>query len=148
MLVATSLSFLHVAGCTSQTGDDLDPGEVEDQATPDDGKADAASASTMKDGTYGIAPDYAAYWQLTVSSDYTFGLRGGCKPNPTGPSCFAITIKDGTYKFTHSGSDRYIRLYDDNDDLIVRFEYAKESSGSYKLTDTSTHKNYTAKPSN
>jgi len=47
--------------------------------------------------------DDLLYYSFTFDSDGTFHATGGCKPNPSGPSCFAITSASGTYSVTRSG---------------------------------------------
>jgi hypothetical protein len=146
MLFAASLAV--TGGCTASSSDGLDPGETDDVAA--DGKADGAS--TIAEGDYSISPDYSAYWELDLVAGNKYTLHGGCKPNPEGPSCFAIIVDSGTYRLTKSGSSKYIRLYSDSsacttcsgsDDLLVRFQYVIESYGA-KLTDTSDGDTYKA----
>ena len=146
MLFATSMS-LAVGACTSQDDGSLEPGETEDVGT--DGKADGST--TLGVGDYSISPDYSLYWELDLSAGSAYTLRGGCKPNPTGPSCFAIVLDSGHYKLTKSGTKKYVRLYSDetacttcsgSDEFLVRFQYTLTSTGA-NVVDTSDNDKYT-----
>jgi hypothetical protein len=131
---------LSAAGCGGAAGD-LEPGEVDDAG---DAKADGQVALRM--GSYDV--NLPPYWALTLEQNGTFTLRGGCKPGPTGPHCFAIITDEGHYRLTRSGSKRYLRLYSDIQEgkLIYRFQYTVSGrrSEDVKLTETHTGDTSTA----
>jgi hypothetical protein len=121
----------------------LEPGEVDDTAGV---KADGAAALRM--GSYDISPDLGPFWALTLEENGNYTLRGGCKPNPTGPSCFAIINQQGHYRLTRSGSKKYLRLYNDLDGkLSYRLQYTVSGAKSETVTlvDMHTEASYTAK---
>jgi hypothetical protein len=127
-----------LVGCAG--GEQLDPGESDDVI---DSKADGTTPLRM--GVYDV--DFGVYYAMTLEADGNFMLRGGCKPGPTGPHCFAITELPGHYRLTHSGSKKYLRLYSDIDgSLVYKFQYkvSGKLSETVKLTDTKTEKEYTA----
>jgi hypothetical protein len=47
--------------------------------------------------------DDLTFFGLTLNADGTFKDNGGCRPNPDGPSCFAITQATGTWSIDTSG---------------------------------------------
>ncbi len=47
--------------------------------------------------------DDLLFYAFTFSSDGTYNATGGCRPNPTGPSCFAITKAQGKWSVVKSG---------------------------------------------
>jgi hypothetical protein len=127
MFRTISLSFVSIlafAACTSNQ-QQLDPNEVDDTAA--DAKADGFTP--MRLGTYDVS--FVDYYAMTLHDDGTFHLQGGCRPNPDGANCFAISVMDGNYRFTHSGSSHYIRLYNNIDgSLAFRFRYVVSGAHS------------------
>jgi hypothetical protein len=47
--------------------------------------------------------DDLLFFTFAFSSDGTYKATGGCRPNPDGPSCFAITQASGTWTIQKSG---------------------------------------------
>ena len=128
---ATTLSL----GACASNQDSVDSNEVDDNV---DAKADGFTPMRM--GTYDVA--FSDYYALTLHEDGTFHLQGGCKPNPNGPSCFAITTMDGNYRFTRSTTtgSHYIRLTNNLDDsLAFRFRYVVTGSQSETVALTDMH---------
>ena len=57
-------------------------------------------------GTWTNAPgdeDDLLFYTITFDADGTYDATGGCRPNPNGPSCFAITHATGTWTVVKSG---------------------------------------------
>jgi hypothetical protein len=48
-------------------------------------------------------PDSLLFYAFQFSSDGTYNARGGCRPGPTGPHCFAIVAAHGTWSTHKSG---------------------------------------------
>jgi hypothetical protein len=139
MSFAFALAITGCAGAPSA----LDPGETEDMI---EAKADGAGLAL---GTYEIDPSFDTYYSLTLAARKQFSLRGGCRPGPTGPHCFAITGNSGHYSLTKIGDQHFLRLYSDLEGgaLLVKFEYTV-SGDRILLTDTSNGQSYTATPAN
>ncbi|HEY8072775.1 MAG TPA: hypothetical protein VIF62_01665 [Labilithrix sp.] len=63
-------------------------------------------ASKAVIGTWTSGPkdeDDLLFYSFSFASDGTYEATGGCRPNPSGPSCFAITKASGKYTVTRSG---------------------------------------------
>jgi hypothetical protein len=84
-----------IAGCSAST--DSNTGTTA-------GAADDLSTKTLS-GTYAISSkeDATPYNSIVLKTDHDFSAQGGCRPNPSGPSCFAITAFHGTWKLLTSG---------------------------------------------
>lgn len=95
-------ALLSAAGCGAPEEEIVDDFsmEVEDG----DAKADGISAPS---GTYRNADSQGDVALLVLKTDRTFHFEGQC---PAGTNCFYVPVYDGTYKFTRSGSYRYVRL--------------------------------------
>jgi hypothetical protein len=131
-------STLALGACAANQADQDNGNEVTD---PNDSKADGQTPLRM--GTYDV--DFDVYYALTLHDDGTFHLQGGCRPNDDGPSCFAITVMDGNYHLTKSGTRRYIRLYNGIDDsLAYRFRYTVSGEESETLDLVNTHDHSTS----
>jgi hypothetical protein len=48
-------------------------------------------------------PNTLPFFSYTFNADGTYKATGGCRPNPGGPSCFAITGATGTWSIEKSG---------------------------------------------
>jgi hypothetical protein len=86
-----------LAGCSSSSSDD-------NSADTTDDAIKSASHPAGFVGTWEAEKDSTLlFYSYSFKSDGTYTAQGGCKPNPSGPSCFAITRASGTWKTQKSG---------------------------------------------
>jgi hypothetical protein len=103
-------------GCAPGSGSDDDGPEVAD---PGDGKAD----STRPLGIYGADyPDEGTFVDLTLNEDKTYVARRHPQLGTGRPRS-----ESGTYRYTSSGSTRYIRFLDASGVDVGRFAYELNS---------------------
>lgn len=85
-----------LAGCSSPSSEDAS-----------DSTDDAVKASTHPSALVGTwessGTDELLWYSFTFKSSGTYSATGGCKPNPKGPSCFAISESSGKWKVQKSG---------------------------------------------
>lgn len=48
-------------------------------------------------------PDSLVFYTIDLMQDGSFHATGGCRPNPNGPSCFALMYLHGTWSIDRSG---------------------------------------------
>ncbi len=86
-----------LAGCSSGSSD-------ESSADTTDDAIKSASHPAGFVGSWEAESDSTLlYYSYTFESNGTYSARGGCKPDPSGPHCFAITSQTGTWKTQKSG---------------------------------------------
>jgi hypothetical protein len=135
MALATTLSLTAI-GCGGPA--DLEEGEVDDSI---ESKTDGPGRLRM--GTYDV--DIIPFWAMTLAADGTYSLRGGCRPGPTGPHCFAVIAENGSYTLTKSGSKRYLRLIRDVDGkLNHKFSYTVSGGDSEHVQLVEGNQTFTA----
>jgi hypothetical protein len=81
------------------------------------------------------------FTELTLNADKTFGGHEFtyCNVAATGDEFTHCGLFRGTYKFTKSGSNKYIRFYDTDGTFIGRFQYKfTASTGALKMKPLST----------
>ena len=86
-----------LAGCSSGSTDDSSADTTDDAIKS--ASHPAGFVGTWNAESKSTLPFYA----YTFESNGTYSARGGCKPNPKGPSCFAITSSSGSWKVQKSG---------------------------------------------
>jgi hypothetical protein len=70
------------------------------------GRCVSTDVSKLAGGTYTVPADAAddlRFFTISFDANGTYKATGGCRPNPNGPSCFAITELSGTWTIEKSG---------------------------------------------
>lgn len=112
-LIALSLA-LACAGCTAG----IDPEAADDAAADVDDPAGKEDGVVRPVGTFMLSEPGMGIQELTLFSDKTYHLhflnRLRCQPNARCLAAIPIdTQSTGTYRFTKSGRNRYIRMVSD-----------------------------------
>ena len=96
LLIATLSLTALVAGCAGANNEDST-----DTTSTDDALSAAKLAGTYED----TGSDALIFYSSQFEQNHEFSATGGCRPNPSGPSCFAIMRMTGTWKFGKSGPE-------------------------------------------
>ena len=126
-IFALSLVFGSLAACSGNTVDDLSTAEEADT----DDLEEKGDGVTYPVGTYEAAATAAGELTLLVlKTDKTFYAEQFvvCITAPCNP----VAI-EGKYKFTKSSTKKYLRLLDEDGELIVRYAYKLSSGGTLKI---------------
>jgi hypothetical protein len=120
-----ALSFtLFAAGCAVQASDNAASSS-----------AAAISSSEKLVGTWGqTGGDNLAFYSFTFKSDHEYTAQGGCRPNPNGPSCFAITGSQGTWKLAKSGPQ--LGAPAGADEIVLDDQFGQETTYFYSVDDS------------
>ena len=82
---------------------------------------EAALAGTFVDNA---AQSKLPFYSLTLNTDGTYNATGGCRPNPGGIRCFAITKLSGTWSTSTDDSGQALLVLNDSSGQVRSYPYS------------------------